>query len=717
MAPVTHLRFRTLPLAILVGIIGACSDSAEPPAPVATTITLNRTTVSFDALGATEQLGATVKDQNGATMSASVTWTSSNSGVATVSASGLVTSVANGTAQITAASGSLSASAGVTVAQTPAQLDKVSGDAQTGTVGTQLAGALVVQVGDRLGHAVPGIDVSFAVSTDGGSVTPAPAGGTSDASGQVTTLWTLGTVAGSHTVSATPTTGAGLAQFTATVIADVADTLAVSSGDGQTGQQDAPLANPLVVRVADQYGNPVQGHTVDFAVTSGGGSVTPTTATTGADGLASTAWTLGPDLGSQTAQASASQGGSALVGSPLVFGATALAASPSEVSVHEGDNQTGLVGYDVNLPPAVIVKDIAGNPFPGAEVTFAVASGGGSITGAVATTGTDGVARVGSWTLGTSAGANTLTATVTGAGITGNPVTFTATGATQQYDIEIVFVQGAPNAAQQEAFDSAEVKWERLIFGDEQDISGVTIDTLKCAGDTIPVDLVNRTIDDVLIYADLLPIDGQGGILGQAGPCVLRSLGRLPIIGVMKFDVDDLDFLETNGQLDDVILHEMGHVLGFGTLWEILGLLHDKSDPANGGTAGADTYFDGPLALRAFDDAGGGGYAGAKVPVENDNTTYGTGSLDAHWRESVLVTELMTPSLNTAVPNPLSAVSVASMGDLGYTVNYGAADDFALPGPSAVAGLGGRIHLPEDAVLGTIWLMDANGRVQAVLRP
>ena len=64
----------------------------------------------------------------------------------------------------------------------------------------------------------------------------------------------------------------------------------------------------------------------------------------------------------------------------------------------------------------------------GSRSTFAVASGGGSITGASQSTNASGIATVGSWTLGTTAGTNTLTATFTGSGLTGNPVTFTATG-------------------------------------------------------------------------------------------------------------------------------------------------------------------------------------------------------------------------------------------------------------------------------------------------
>jgi alpha-tubulin suppressor-like RCC1 family protein len=88
------------------------------PTPVATSVTLSVTSLSLASLGVTSQLSATVKDQNGATMSgASVSWSSSSASVATVSSSGLVTSVADGTATITATSGSASATASASIQQ------------------------------------------------------------------------------------------------------------------------------------------------------------------------------------------------------------------------------------------------------------------------------------------------------------------------------------------------------------------------------------------------------------------------------------------------------------------------------------------------------------------------------------------------------------------------------------------------------------------------
>ena len=87
-------------LTVLLVNLAGCGGTTDPS--VATSVTLSPTTLSFSSLGDTEQLTATVRDQDGATISgASITWTSSSSSVASVSSTGLVAAVADGTATIT----------------------------------------------------------------------------------------------------------------------------------------------------------------------------------------------------------------------------------------------------------------------------------------------------------------------------------------------------------------------------------------------------------------------------------------------------------------------------------------------------------------------------------------------------------------------------------------------------------------------------------------
>ena len=85
-----------------------------------------------------------------------------------------------------------------------------------------------------------------------------------------------------------------------------------------------------------------------------------------------------------------------------------------------------------------------------------------------------------------------------------------------------------------------------------------------CGQPSIPA--VNETVDDLLIFAEVRAIDGVGGILGAAGPCLIRVANGLTIIGYMEFDEADLVDLAAFGHLEDVVLHEMAHVLGLGTL-------------------------------------------------------------------------------------------------------------------------------------------------------
>ena len=116
--------------------------------------------------------------------------------------------------------------------------------------------------------------------------------------------------------------------------------------------------------------------------------------------------------------------GNHIGGSP--YTSTVVAAGASTIVINDGNNQTGTVNSVLPADPSVKVTDPNGNPVAGIAVTFAVTSGGGSITGANQVTNAAGVARVGSWQLGTAAGTNTLTATAPG--LTGSPVTITATG-------------------------------------------------------------------------------------------------------------------------------------------------------------------------------------------------------------------------------------------------------------------------------------------------
>jgi len=184
-------------------------------------------------------------------------------------------------------------------------------------------------------------------------------------------------------------------------------------------------------RVTDQYGNPVAGRSVTWGLASGGGSLgTPATVSSDATGIVTApAWTLGTAVGPNAITASAA----GLSGSPVTFSALGLAGAATQMVIKDGNNQSAVVATALPVKPSVVVRDQFNNPVGNASVTFAVTAGGGGITGAASTTDAQGIATVGSWTLGQVAGlnGNALRATAAGvpgfatffaSGVAGNPV-------------------------------------------------------------------------------------------------------------------------------------------------------------------------------------------------------------------------------------------------------------------------------------------------------
>ena len=490
------------------------------------------------------------------------------------------------------------------------------------------------------------------------------------------------------------------------------------SGDGQGTLAGQALAQALVVQVNAVGGGTMSGDSVTFAVASGGGSLGTPSVVTNGGGQAQTTWTLGGTVGSQTVTATVRGA------IPATFTATAQPASgPANVVVLSGNNQPGLVGYGVNWRPAVVVTDVNNAPVANATVTFAVATGGGSVTGGTATTNAAGVAQVGKWTLGGSAGVNTLTATVAGAGVLGSPLTFSDTAVAAGYTIQVQYFGPAPSAAVKAAIGAAVTRWQQLIY---RPIGPITFTTGQAPAGTCGTGTpaVVGTINNLLILAQFDSIDGPGRILGQAGPCLVRSTNGLTAVGVMEFDTADIANLTASGQLNEVMLHEMGHVIGFGTLWD-----NPPNDclqlPSSSGDV-LDTYFSCPKARAAFDSLGGTTYTGVsfppggnRVPVENCGTSSpagcGAGTVNGHWREPVFTNELMTGYINNGA-NPLSIMTVAAQEDLGYTVNYAAADTYVHTFNAPAAGGAAALFLGDDIRSGPILVVDAVGRVVRTLR-
>ena len=302
----------------------------------------------------------------------------------------------------------------------PAAVTNVTGAPLSGAAGEALAERVVIRVEDANGNPLPGVTVTFAVTGTGASVDPATA--VTDDRGEARTRWTLGRTPGTQTLTVTAA-GSTTLQINATAGPPRIASLSVNAGNNQTGTAGSNLAVAPSVVARDASNAPVQGVTVFFSVMSGGGSVTNTSEVTNAQGIASAGtWRLGSSTGTQLLSAQVPQAG--VNNNPIVFTATASAGAPVSVTALSATTQTTPVGALVTSVPSVVVRDAVGNPAPNVTVNFVVTSGGGQITGASQTTSAQGVATVGSWRVGSTAGPNTVTATVSGL----PPITFTAIG-------------------------------------------------------------------------------------------------------------------------------------------------------------------------------------------------------------------------------------------------------------------------------------------------
>ena len=196
--------------ALTLSALVACGDSGsepepQPEPPRAAAIAIAPESATLSSLGETAAFVATVTDQYGAAFPATVTWSSSDPEVFSASSSGTVSAVANGSGTLTAAFGSLSAMAPVTVTQLPASLVVTAGDGQEGTAGSPLPEAVVVRADDAGGSPAPDVPVMFAAAEGHGSADPGSV--ITDPGGLARTSWTLGNAAGVQSLTASVADG------------------------------------------------------------------------------------------------------------------------------------------------------------------------------------------------------------------------------------------------------------------------------------------------------------------------------------------------------------------------------------------------------------------------------------------------------------------------------------------------------------------------------
>ncbi len=282
----------------------------------------------------------------------------------------------------------------------PAEVEVVFGADQSGMAGAQLPDPIVVLVLDAAGNPVPNTPMTFQVMAGGGTIQGATA--RTDGDGLAGTLWTLGTAMHvEQRLEARATSSSGATLASVSILASV--------GPGAPARLEivAPTPGGNVypgARVSDQYGNPIPGVTITFAVIAGGGSLEGATQTSNVLGVATVGrWNLGAP-GANTIQASSG------TLTPVTYTIMQRDNTPTRVILAAGQGQTAVVGTPVPVAPSVIVQNAAGDALPDVVVTFTPGPGSGNVSFPTATTGANGRATLGGWSLGNATGPQTLVA-------------------------------------------------------------------------------------------------------------------------------------------------------------------------------------------------------------------------------------------------------------------------------------------------------------------
>lgn len=359
--------------------------------------------------------------------------------------------------------------------------------------------------------------------------------------------------------------------------------------------------------------------------------------------------------------------------------------------MRSGDTQQALAGTALPNPIIIVPQDDQGRTVVDQTATFTVGAGGGSLSSNTGQTNPDGTITGPVWTLGKSDVPQQVRVDVGG-----KTITVTAKVQTS-YSLEVRFFGTTPSPANQAIFTSAAARIRGFIVGALPAESVEGLDPSPCTGQGGT--RLTGSISGLLIFASVDTIDGPGKTLGQAGPCYIRGTDAAPdyrtLIGLMKFDSADFASLAGSGALQDVITHEMLHVVGLGTLWPSIGLI------TNSGAVGA--AYTGQAGIAGCRAIGFTVTCANSVPVEDcegipEAAQCGDGQREGHWKETKFFRELMTPYISSG-SNPLSVMTIRSLEDMNYGVNTAAADPFSVT-IGSVSAFGGK---PSSLTLSRDW--------------
>ncbi len=452
---------------------------------------------------------------------------------------------------------------------------------------------------------------------------------------------------------------------------------------GTLSDDNMAVDEAIFVRVSGYFTDPEE-DTLTFSSSSS--DTTVATTTTSGDAVTVTA--VSPGQATITVTGTDPGG----LAAALSFSVTVFETPPNRAPTPEGTMpDRGLQeGETATVDASTYFRDRDGDP---------LTLGASSSNGGVATATIDGTRVTVS---AVSSGRATITVTATDTGGLSATQTFTVDVRPRPvvdgdgFDIELVFTAAVP-ATYRPSMEAAAATWMQILSGTEWE--DVTFDGRRdCRG--VEVDL--GTVNDLVIVVDAFAIDGDLGTAARADTCIRRA-DSAPVLGYIYFDDADLGTLLAHDDLEEIMLHEITHVLGFGFRWVLLNLLDQDSDPV------FDPHFTGSRAIAAFDDAGGTNYTGAKVPTEPGQ---------GHWRDSVFGQELMSSFLYVNRREPLSAITLEALADMGFWVDVSAADSFQLASPDLIAADASDdppIRVRDEVDRGPQVIVDSNGRTLRVI--
>ena len=369
------------------------------------------------------------------------------------------------------------------LADDPQYLIYMAGNNQKAGINTQLKDPLQVQLRDRFGNGTPGYPVLFsALQNDGSFAGESTHQQLTDSLGYAEAYYTLGSRAGTQPICRTwaffnqDTLSGSPVEFTATALADNATFCSRFSGDGQQGVVDTDLENPFVIKITDEFDNPVSGYEVTFSVVDGDGDFageTTVTAVSNNQGQAKARYHIGRTSGRHRIVAQCP----GLTPQELVFTVTAFAADPHELSYISGNDQAGIVNTKLTNPFVVKVRDAYGNGVPSISVQWTVTGNEGSFEGnrqtSILTT-ADGTASI-YFTLGSLLGDSLYTAAAScrfqGKALLFSPISFVASARVGEPHrlVALSPTEGITGTAHHEPADPIKVKVvdkENLPIGD-----------------------------------------------------------------------------------------------------------------------------------------------------------------------------------------------------------------------------------------------------------